>query len=83
MFRFAGLWSRAEILLMSSKPYLKYGSSDKDMRGNHRSLTSRLRIEEYILILIGTTTMSADPSYTVLVRLPFPRGDFVDPPPVR
>ncbi|KIN07817.1 hypothetical protein OIDMADRAFT_174728 [Oidiodendron maius Zn] len=26
--------------------------------------------------------MSADPSYTVLVRLPFPRGDFVDPPPV-
>ena len=22
------------------------------------------------------------PSFTVFVRLPFPRGDFVDPPPV-
>ncbi|PSS12267.1 hypothetical protein M430DRAFT_21367 [Amorphotheca resinae ATCC 22711] len=26
--------------------------------------------------------MSVDPSYTVIVRLPFPRGDFVDPPSV-
>ncbi|TVY44966.1 Autophagy-related protein [Lachnellula occidentalis] len=25
---------------------------------------------------------SSDPSYTVFIRLPFPRGDFVDPPPV-
>lgn len=24
-----------------------------------------------------------DPRFTVLVRLPFPRGDFVDPPAVR
>lgn len=24
-----------------------------------------------------------EPSYTVFIRLPFPRGDFVDPPPVR
>ncbi|CAG8958612.1 hypothetical protein HYFRA_00009929 [Hymenoscyphus fraxineus] len=24
----------------------------------------------------------AEPSYTVFIRLPFPRGDFVDPPPV-
>ncbi|KAJ8067889.1 hypothetical protein OCU04_003476 [Sclerotinia nivalis] len=23
-----------------------------------------------------------DPSYTVFIRLPFPRGDFVDPPDV-
>ena len=26
--------------------------------------------------------MSSDAHYTVLIRLPFPRGDFVDPPPV-
>ena len=25
---------------------------------------------------------SSDPHYTVFIRLPFPRGDFVDPPPV-
>jgi len=24
----------------------------------------------------------SDPSYTVFIRLPFPRGDFVDPPSV-
>ncbi|KXJ93832.1 hypothetical protein Micbo1qcDRAFT_39397 [Microdochium bolleyi] len=28
------------------------------------------------------TTSSSDPAYTVFIRLPFPRGDFVDPPPV-
>ncbi|POS76746.1 hypothetical protein DHEL01_v204859 [Diaporthe helianthi] len=27
--------------------------------------------------------MDGEPSYTVYIRLPFPRGDFVDPPPVR
>lgn len=27
--------------------------------------------------------MSTSPIYTVYVRVPFPRGDFVDPPPVR
>ncbi|KAL8998519.1 MAG: hypothetical protein Q9169_002462 [Polycauliona sp. 2 TL-2023] len=27
--------------------------------------------------------MAQDPQFTVFVRLPFPRGDFVDPPPVR
>lgn len=26
--------------------------------------------------------MEAEPTYTVFVRLPFPRGDFVDPPAV-
>lgn len=26
--------------------------------------------------------MDGEPSYTVYIRLPFPRGDFVDPPPV-
>lgn len=25
----------------------------------------------------------AEPTYTVFVRLPIPRGDFIDPPPVR
>jgi hypothetical protein len=25
----------------------------------------------------------AEPTYTVFVRVPIPRGDFVDPPPVR
>jgi hypothetical protein len=25
---------------------------------------------------------SSEPSYTVFIRLPFPRGDFVDPPSV-
>ncbi|KAH7037246.1 uncharacterized protein B0I36DRAFT_313616 [Microdochium trichocladiopsis] len=28
------------------------------------------------------TTSSPDPAFTVFIRLPFPRGDFVDPPPV-
>ncbi|KAJ1335774.1 Atg29 N-terminal domain-containing protein [Microdochium nivale] len=28
------------------------------------------------------TTSTSDPTYTVFIRLPFPRGDFVDPPPV-
>lgn len=27
--------------------------------------------------------MAQEPQFTVFVRLPFPRGDFVDPPPVR
>ncbi|KAL1859749.1 hypothetical protein Daus18300_009471 [Diaporthe australafricana] len=27
--------------------------------------------------------MDGDPNYTVYIRLPFPRGDFVDPPPVK
>ncbi|KAK7715303.1 hypothetical protein SLS64_004002 [Diaporthe eres] len=27
--------------------------------------------------------MDGEPSYTVYIRLPFPRGDFVDPPPVK
>ena len=27
--------------------------------------------------------MEPDPTYTVFIRLPFPRNDFVDPPPVR
>jgi hypothetical protein len=27
--------------------------------------------------------MEVEPTYTVFVRLPFPRGDFVDPPQVR
>lgn len=26
--------------------------------------------------------MESEPTYTVFIRLPFPRGDFVDPPPV-
>src|SRR5687767_10076017 len=26
--------------------------------------------------------MAADPKYTVFIRVPIPRGDFVDPPPV-
>lgn len=26
--------------------------------------------------------MDSEPAYTVFIRLPFPRGDFVDPPPV-
>ncbi|KAI0174318.1 hypothetical protein BJ166DRAFT_144455 [Pestalotiopsis sp. NC0098] len=28
------------------------------------------------------TMASSDPTYTVFIRLPFPRGNFVDPPPV-
>ncbi|KAI1309658.1 hypothetical protein F5Y03DRAFT_392946 [Xylaria venustula] len=27
-------------------------------------------------------SLAAEPTYTVFIRLPFPRGDFVDPPPV-
>ncbi|KAI3329635.1 hypothetical protein F4824DRAFT_505949 [Ustulina deusta] len=27
-------------------------------------------------------SLAPDPTYTVFIRLPFPRGDFVDPPPV-
>ena len=26
--------------------------------------------------------MESETTYTVFIRLPFPRGDFVDPPPV-
>lgn len=26
--------------------------------------------------------MTSEPGFTVFIRLPFPRGDFVDPPPV-
>lgn len=29
-----------------------------------------------------TNPEAPDPTYTVFIRLPFPRGDFVDPPPV-
>lgn len=29
-----------------------------------------------------SAVMDGEPSYTVYIRLPFPRGDFVDPPPV-
>jgi hypothetical protein len=28
------------------------------------------------------TMSNSEPSYTVFIRLPFPRGDFVDPPAV-
>jgi hypothetical protein len=40
---------------------------------NHRQLGA----------FFNTTTMSSsEPSYTVFIRLPFPRRDFVDPPSV-
>lgn len=31
---------------------------------------------------ICSVEMASEPGYTVFIRLPFPRGDFVDPPPV-
>jgi hypothetical protein len=31
---------------------------------------------------MATTTGRSDTNFTVFIRLPFPRGDFVDPPPV-
>ncbi|GBF66576.1 autophagy-related protein [Trichophyton mentagrophytes] len=31
---------------------------------------------------MATQDLASDPKFTVFIRLPFPRGDFVDPPPV-
>lgn len=31
---------------------------------------------------MSTPDLASDPKFTVFIRLPFPRGDFVDPPPV-
>lgn len=32
---------------------------------------------------LGISHMAQEPQFTVFIRLPFPRGDFVDPPPVK
>jgi len=52
------------------------GELPQPWRAFHSPLVRRLTQHQ-------TAIMDAEPTYTVFIRLPFPRNHFVDPPPVR
>ena len=46
---------------------------------------STLRLSAFSALIVLNMAVKADPSdtnFTVFIRLPFPRNEFVDPPPV-
>ncbi|KAL8718111.1 MAG: hypothetical protein Q9225_004717 [Loekoesia sp. 1 TL-2023] len=49
---------------------------------NEGDLNIILAIPLLVLYLLHETYMAQDTHFTVFIRCPFPRGDFVDPPPV-
>lgn len=77
--------------IFKSHPSLGYnppnrgeGSTKRDRSLQcHLYLSVKAPIKNIIVNhLLSTPDMSTNPSYTVFIRLPFPRGDFVDPPSV-
>lgn len=62
-------------------------AAELHLGGTHLTSSHLILDSVPIFLLAGSlhkvsAVMDGEPSYTVYIRLPFPRGDFVDPPPV-